>query len=162
MFKSFYCGLTWLGEAFQSLLLLAVRLFWGYGFFQSGLGKLSNIASVTQFFTDLGIPYPAANAYIAGCIECFGGLFLMVGLFSRIAAVPLIIVMLVAYSTAHPDVIHNIWSEPGKFVAEQAFNFLMAALLVFAFGPGKISLDYLICRLFFHKKCKEGESCHKE
>ena len=160
MFKNFYCGLTCLGEAFQSLLLLAVRLYWGFSFFQSGLGKLSDVSAVTQFFADLNIPFPTANAYIAGSIECFGGLLLMVGLFSRIAALPLVVVMLVAYATAHTEALFNIWNDPSQFVAEQPFNFLLAALLVFAFGPGKISLDYLICRVFFHKKCtKEGESC---
>lgn len=158
MFKNCYCCLMKIGEYFQSLLLLAIRLYWGFGFFESGYGKLSNIAGAAQFFDNLGIPFSTANAYIAGSIECFGGLLLMAGLFSRIAAIPLIIVMLVAYGTAHSASL--VWSQPGLIVAEAPFNFLLAALLVFAFGPGKISLDYLICKLCFQKKCaSEDNKC---
>lgn len=166
MFKKVYCNLTWLGEGFQSLLLLAIRLYWGFGFFQSGYGKLSDVESASQFFSQLSIPFPAANAYIAGSIECFGGLLLMAGLFSRIITLPLIIVMIVAYFTAHTPAIVNIWNNPAGFVAEGPFNFLLASLIVFAFGPGKISLDYVICRMFFHKKCSaensNESSCRKD
>lgn len=165
MFKNLYCGLVCIGDCFQSVLLLAIRLYWGYGFFQSGLGKLSDIGKVVEFFTQLGIPYPELNAYLAGCAECLGGFLLIVGLFSRIAALPLIFVMLVAYFTAHHEALISIWSHPGLFVAEGAFNFLLAALIVFAFGPGKLSLDYLICKLCFQRKCsadgKDDGSCHK-
>lgn len=153
MFKKCYCGLMCVGEAFQSLLLLALRLYWGLGFFESGYGKLSNVAGVTQFFQGLGIPFPTANAYIAGSIECFGGILLIAGLFSRIAAIPLVIVMLVAYSTAHPE----DWSSVAAFVAAAPFNFLLTALLVFAFGPGKISLDYLLCKFCYQKKCSSND-----
>lgn len=166
MFKKFYCGLSWLGEALQSLLLLATRLYWGFGFFQAGYGKLNDIGATSQFFSEISIPFPTANAYIAGSVECFGGLLLIAGLFSRIITIPLIIVMIVAYLTAHTSEIANILNNPAAFVAEGAFNFLFASLIVFAFGPGKISLDYVICRLFFHKKCSAESSnstdCQKD
>ena len=42
----------------QSLLLLAVRLYWGWQFMQTGRGKLGDIHKVIGFFTDLGIPAP--------------------------------------------------------------------------------------------------------
>ena len=45
------------------VLLLVLRLTWGWQFFQTGLGKLRNIGRVITFFTSLGIPAPAASAY---------------------------------------------------------------------------------------------------
>lgn len=153
MLKKCYCGITCLGECLQSFLLLAIRLYWGTGFLLSGYGKLGNAKGVAVFFADLGIPFPELNAYIAGGIEFFGGLLLIVGLFSRVAAIPLFIVMIVAYFTAHSDAIQNILTAPGVFVAQSPFNYMLAALIILAFGPGKISLDYLLCKLFFQKKC---------
>lgn len=44
------------------LLLLFVRLVWGWGFFPAGWGKLGNLEQVTGFFTDLGIPAPGVQA----------------------------------------------------------------------------------------------------
>lgn len=128
----------------QSPLLLAIRLYWGWSFFQTGMGKLKTHDQVTEFFTTLHIPMPGFNAWMAGATECFGGLLLMMGLASRLTAIPLIITMVVAYLTSEIDVVKNIFSEPDKFTGADPFLFLLASLLVFAFGPGAISLDRLI------------------
>ena len=72
-------------------LLLGIRLYWGWQFFQTGKGKLMNLDNTTGFFIELGIPFPKLNAIIAGSTECFGGLLLLVGLASRLTAVPLIL-----------------------------------------------------------------------
>jgi putative oxidoreductase len=126
--------------------LLGIRLYWGWQFFLTGKGKLSNISAPTAFFTELGIPFPQANAYLAGCTECIGGLLLLLGLFSRVTCVPLICVLLVAYGTAHLDVVKTIWSDSDSFVTAPPFLFLLATLTVFIFGPGKFSVDELLRR----------------
>src|SRR5579864_461620 len=84
----------------QSPLLLAVRLYWGWQFFQTGYGKLMHISKVVAFFTTLGIPFPTFNAYFVSSLECVGGALLILGLGSRIIALPLTIDMLVAYIAA--------------------------------------------------------------
>jgi putative oxidoreductase len=81
----------------QSPFLLVVRLYWGWQFFQTGYGKLTNIAKPIAFFTDLGIPFPTVNAYFVSSLECVGGALLFVGLGSRLLALPLTIDMVVAY-----------------------------------------------------------------
>ena len=128
----------------QSPLLLAVRLYWGWQFFQTGLGKLMNIDKVVGFFTTLGIPFPAFNAYLVGSLECAGGALLFVGLGSRIIALPLTLNMLVAYFTADREALFSIFSDPGKFYAADPFTFFFASLLILVFGLGKISLDAAI------------------
>jgi len=132
----------------QSPFLLAVRLYWGWSFFQTGKGKLINHEQVTEFFTSLNIPMPSLNAYMAGATECFGGLLLLVGLASRLTTIPLIVTMIVAYLTADLDVVKNIFSEPDKFTAADPFLFLLASVTVFIFGPGALSLDRLIAWRF--------------
>lgn len=124
--------------------LLVIRLYWGWSFFQTGWGKLMTHDQVTEFFTSLGIPLPGLNAWMAGATECFGGLLLLVGLASRLTAIPLIVTMIVAYLTADAEAVRAIFSEPDKFTAADPFLFLLAAVLVFVFGPGAISLDRFI------------------
>lgn len=133
--------LTTLGGWVQPLLLLVVRGWWGWSFFLTGKGKLMNLEKTTEFFTSLNLPLPKLNAIMAGSTECVGGLLLLAGLGSRLVSVPLIFTMLVAYATADKEAVAAIFSDPDKFTSAAPFLFLLACLIVFAFGPGKLSLD---------------------
>lgn len=135
----------------QSPVLLAMRLYWGWHFFQTGMGKLENHAKVTGFFESLHIPMPGLNAYMAGCTECFGGMLLLLGLGSRLISIPLIFVMIVAYLTADVDVVKHIFSDPDKFVSADEFLFMLTAIIVLVFGPGVFSLDWVIAKKFAGK-----------
>lgn len=130
----------------QAPLLLALRVFFFWQLFLAGKGKLLNIERTAEFFGSLNIPMPVFNAYLAGATECFGGLLLVVGLASRLVAIPVAFTMIVAYITADYEAWTSIVSDPDKFVAAAPFPFLLAALVVLAFGPGAFSLDALIKR----------------
>jgi putative oxidoreductase len=134
----------------QSPFLLAVRLYWGWQFFQTGLGKLTGIEKVVDFFTSLGIPFPVFNAYLVGSLECVGGILLFLGLGSRLIALPLTINMLVAYITADREALLSFFSEPGKFYGADPYTFLFASILILIFGPGKLSLDSALA--YLHKR----------
>ena len=131
-------------SSLQSPFLLAVRLYWGWQFAQTGWGKLTNIGKVVHFFTELGIPAPALNAYFVSGLEFAGGLLLLLGLGSRLIALPLTVDMIVAYITADREALFSIISNPDKFTAAAPYTFLVASLLVLIFGPGKLSLDRLL------------------
>jgi putative oxidoreductase len=130
----------------QPLLLLGVRLYWGWQFFLTGQGKLMNIDRTAEFFAGIGIPLPVLNAYAAGTVECVGGLLLAAGVLSRLTAIPLMTTMLVAYGTAHRDVVETLFSNPDGFVTAAPFLFLLASLIVLIFGPGPLSVDGLLAR----------------
>ena len=149
--KTFYLGIIAVGDFLQSFLLLAVRLFWGWQFFLAGSGKLGNIDHVIEFFTTLHIPFPGINAYVASCTECFGGLCLLVGFASRLVAIPLAFTMIIAYLTADIEAVRAIFENPLDFTHKSPFNFLLAALIVLCFGPGKFSVDALLKRFVFKK-----------
>jgi putative oxidoreductase len=138
----------------QSPLLLAMRLYWGWQFFQIGKGKLTNLDVPTKFFESLHIPHPHLNAIMAGCTECFGGVFCLLGLGSRVLTIPLIVTMSVAYLTADTDKVKNIFSDPDSFVSAAEFLFMLTAIIVLVFGPGKFSLDWLIAKKFSRKSGK--------
>jgi len=142
----------------QHPFLLAIRLFWGYGFFVAGRGKLMNIGRTTDFFQSLNIPMPMFNAYLVGTVESVGGLLLMLGLFSRLISVPLVINMTVAYLTAHMDVVKTFFSDPrgigDGFVTAAPFQFLLTAVTVLIFGPGIFSADWAARKFLLRKKAQ--------
>ena len=83
---SAYKLLITVGTALQSPFLLIIRLYWGWQFFLTGKGKLTSLDKVTEFFASLHIPLPGFNAAMAGTTEMVGGLLILVGLASRLAA----------------------------------------------------------------------------
>jgi putative oxidoreductase len=147
LFNAATTGYQWIiifASWLQSVFLLVIRLYWGWQFHVTGMGKLGNIPKVTGYFQSLGIPHPGLNAYLAGSTECFGGLFLLLGLASRVSTIPLIFTMVVAYLTASPDAVKHIFSKPDDFVTADPFLFMLTAVIVFLFGPGLFSVDGLI------------------
>ena len=129
---------------FRDVFLLLIRLYWGWQFFLTGKGKLFHLDDTASFFAELNIPLPKFQAFLAGGVECFGGLLLLVGLASRVTALPLIFIMLVAYATAHREELSGLFTDSDAFVTAAPFLFLMASVIVFVFGPGRISLDHLL------------------
>jgi putative oxidoreductase len=132
-------------------LLLVLRLFIGWQFFIAGKAKLGNIEGFIGFFERLGIPAPAANAYFVASLEMVGGALLFVGLASRLIALPLTINMIVAYLTADHDAVTKFFSENDAFTQAAPFPFLIVSAIVLAFGPGRISLDWLLRKLLTAK-----------
>lgn len=141
-------------------LLLLFRLNWGLQFYQTGLGKLNKHENIVKFFTELGIPLPDLNAWIAAGVECFGGILLLVGLASRPVAVLTAFTMIVAYMAVTDDrrtvfdFFANFFGDSEKqdpFLEAAPFFFLLTSLLVLAFGPGVFSLDFLIGKLIKEK-----------
>jgi putative oxidoreductase len=135
------------GNFLQSPFLLLLRVYFFWQLFQTGQGKLAQIGNIADYFASLGIPLPTLNAYMAGATETFGSLLLIIGLASRLTAMPITVVMAVAYLTADLEAVTGIFSDPDKFVKADPFPYLISALIVLVFGPGKFSIDALIKRV---------------
>jgi putative oxidoreductase len=131
----------------RSPFLLAVRLYWGWQLIESGWGKLHNLGKVTEFFGSLNLPAPAQMALFISCVEFFGGIFLALGLLSRLTALVLTVNMIMAYVTADREALFSIFSDPDKFYAAAPYTFLIASLIVLIFGGGKLSLDTVLARV---------------
>jgi putative oxidoreductase len=131
-----------LAKITDSAALLVARLTVGVLFVSTGWGKVHNLAKVTDFFTELGIPMPAFNAVLASYAELVCGSLLVIGLASRLASVPLMVTMVVAILTAKRSELHGI-SDLFGFVEWTYFAIL---LVIFAMGPGKVALDTLVER----------------
>ena len=85
---------------------------------------------------DLNFPLPVLMAYLRTGAELFGGIMLVLGLFSRLGAFLIFVTMLVAAFIA----------DKGDFFgeAEVAFAYAAVTLTIYLAGPGKFSLDYYI------------------
>ena len=131
------------GNCLQSPLLLLIRLYWGYQFAITGFGKFLHLSDIAAYFLSLGIPFPHFNAVLVGCIEFFGGILLFLGLFSRVAAIPMFCTLFVALLTAEPNALISLFKsfDPTAFFSSTPFPFMCAVVIVFCFGPGKLSLD---------------------
>jgi len=135
---------SWLCSWIQSPLLLVIRIIWGLLFIQTGWEKLNNMSQVIEYFTSLGIPYPLYMAWLVAFVETIGGALILIGLWTRLAALPLIIVACGAYATAHQEMTLDLFYNFEEFMNQPPFTYLFASLVIFAFGPGFFSLDRIL------------------
>jgi putative oxidoreductase len=142
----------------QSPFLLVVRLYWGWQLAQSGWGKLHHLENVAEYFGTLNLPMPAQMAVFIACVEFFGGIFLALGLASRITGLVLTVNLTMAYVLGDREALLSFFSDPDKFVAAAPFAFLIVSLMVLIFGSGKISADTAISFFFGHERAKQSNS----
>lgn len=128
---------TKLFDRVQDPALLFTRVTMGWLFFLTGKGKLGHLTDTTEFFASLGLPLPGFHAVAIGALECVGGLLLLAGFGTRLVAMLLAGSMTVAYLTAHTGDFGGITA----FADAAPFRFLLAALLLTAFGAGRWSID---------------------
>jgi putative oxidoreductase len=127
---------------------LLTRLVVGWAFYLTGSGKWAHFDNTVTFFTELGIPFPEANAAFVASLELVGGICLILGLFTRLMATGLASTMAVALLTADKARFVESWStaSEGSPTDIPAFVFLMFFLWLALYGPGPVSLDRLLAR----------------
>ena len=121
------------GITFATLLL---RLALGGLIIPHGYSKLISFAAKSSTFSDpFHVGHPTSMALVIFA-EFFCGVFILLGLFTRLACIPLIVVMAVAVFYAHK----------GDFFGqgETATLFLAGYIALLFTGPGKVSMDKLI------------------
>jgi putative oxidoreductase len=119
---------------------LIMRLIVGYTFMLAGWGKLNNLAQVTENFIGWGIPFPKILTPFVASVEFFGGIMLILGLFTRIPAAMLAVVMVVAIRSAKWDDVDSLQTLLGFEEATYFAAFMWLAIT----GPGTASLDRLL------------------
>jgi putative oxidoreductase len=134
--------------------LLLVRLSLAAVFVPSGWGKVQDLAKVTAYFTELGIPSPHANAVLVSLTELGCGALLLVGLLGRLAALPIVANMTVAIITAKRDELHGIVD----LFALDEFIYVVLAMAIVTLGSGLFSLDALFTRVLGRAQPASGEA----
>jgi putative oxidoreductase len=125
------------------IALTLLRVVAGVVFFMHGYQKffLMGIPGVTGFFTSVGAPMPGISAYVIATFELVGGIALILGLFTRIVAIPLILDVAGAIILVH--------SKHGFFVpmgVEFVTTLLTATIVLALAGGGAASIDRMLGR----------------
>jgi putative oxidoreductase len=120
----------------EALWLLIGRLCIGALFAPSGYGKLTG-PGIAGMLTAKGAPAPEVLAIVAGAVELIGGLAIIVGFKTRLAAAIMIVFTIVATLLAHP-----YWIDPTQRIQFYKNVAIIGGFLyVFVRGAGPISLD---------------------
>ncbi len=130
-------------RAVQDVVLLLGRLVVGVVLIAHGVQKLTQgVAGTAGGFAQMGIPLPEAAAVFAIAAELGGGVLLVLGLLTPLAALLPAVVMAAAVVVVHAG--------NGLFVSDGGWEFAVtlgvAALVLGAVGPGRLSIDGLIAR----------------
>jgi putative oxidoreductase len=125
---------------------LLMRLVVGYTFMLSGWGKLNALPQVTENFIGWGIPFPKILTPFVSGVEFFGGVMLILGLFTRIPAAMLAVVMLVAIKSAKWGDVDSLETLLGF----EEMTYFAAFMWLAICGPGNASLDRLLVNAAGH------------
>src|SRR6516225_3631958 len=123
---------------------LLVRLFVGYFFVETGWGKLHNLDGFAQRFAGWGIPYPHFNAALSAYTEFIGGWLIVFGIATRLASIPMIINMVVAILAVNLKRVSSL----DDFVELDEPLYALSFLWLLLSGPGWVSVDHLVRRVF--------------
>lgn len=126
----------------QWLAPLFARIVVGWVFLWTGWGKLTHLDLVTENFAGWGIPMPGILAPFVSGVEFFGGMFLLIGLLTRISAGALGVVMIVAVQAAQWEQVDSLLTLLGLEEIMYLAIFLWLAIA----GPGAVAVDALLRR----------------
>ncbi len=137
---------------------MVIRMMAGAVFFWEGILKFVYVNQGVGRFTKLGIPFPLFTAPFVGWLEIVGGVLLMLGLGTRLIAIPFIVEMLVAMLSTKPRLFLGtlplppppvppqvgIWAVLHEIRSEYAQ--IMSCIFLLICGPGPLSLDAALLR----------------
>ena len=129
-------------DKLQSPLALVGRLLLAALFLPAGMGKLTDFAGTVGYISSVGLPMPQVAATIAVVVEIVGGLALVAGYGTRLAAI-----VLAAFTLVASFFFHNYWALPAdqQLIPQLLFFKNIAVvgglLTLAAWGAGAWSMD---------------------
>ena len=122
-FTQLYKKFLGLVGSIEGLAPLALRIYLAPVLLQAGYNKYSHFSDTVAWFGNpdwgLGLPFPAVMATLAVATELVGSALLLIGLATRLVAIPLMVTMLVAAFTVHWE---NGWlaiADPSSWLANE-------------------------------------------
>lgn len=132
-----------IADRLQWLPPTLARFVLGWIFIWSGWGKLHHLDRIIEYFGQLGIPHPELQAPFVSGTEFVCGTLILLGLFTRLASVPLTIVMFVAIMTAQRENVSSL----GDLFGLVEFCYVTLLVWLGVAGAGPLSLDHVLVRL---------------
>ena len=123
---------------------MLIRVALAIVFIYHGLGKIQNLSQTVGFFGSSGLPQ--VLAYLVTAIEFFGGIFMLLGIFTTVAGIGITAVMIGAILTVHLKQVlgtgFTIQSLIGAI--ELPLTLLLTALAIAFAGPGSFTIAKLL------------------
>lgn len=121
----------------SSVAILVGRVLLSILFILSGFAKLTAISGTAGWFASIGLPFPTLTTIVVGLVELLGGLAILVGFKTRIAAILLAVFTLAATAIAHLDFADQMQ----VLMLQKNLGLVGGFLLLAAVGAGSISID---------------------
>jgi putative oxidoreductase len=142
-----------LAPTWNARSIVLIRLAVGLIFLTQGILKYIDPTMGILRFAKIGFPYPDLTAHFVGLFEIACGFLVLIGLFTRIASIPLLIVILTALATTKiPELVRaaqGFWFMVSD--ARTDFAMTMSLLFLISVGAGPWSGDEWLWR-----KSREG------
>ncbi|MCU0942086.1 MAG: DoxX family protein [Hydrogenophaga sp.] len=129
-------------NALQTPFALLARLLMAALFLPAGISKIGGFAGTAGYIGSVGLPLPEVGAALAIAIEVIAPILLIIGFYTRQAAL-----VLAVFTLAATVLFHNYWAMPAEQQFMQSLMFFKnvgvvgGLLAIAAFGAGKLSLD---------------------
>ena len=120
-----------------SVAILVGRVLLSILFILSGFAKLTAISGTAGWFASIGLPFPTLTTVVVGLVELLGGIAVLVGFKTRIAAILLAVFTLAATVIAHLDFADQMQ----LLMLQKNLGLVGGFLLLAAVGAGSISID---------------------
>ena len=126
-------------EWLKAIVMLIGRILMVLIFLDSGIGKIGNFAETAQLMAKFGMPY--TTFFLLGSIflELVGGLSIVLGYFTRLGTLLIILFLIPATLIFHTD----FWDRIQMIMFMKNVSMLGGCLFLLGAGPGRLSLDYL-------------------
>ena len=121
---------------------IIIRLVVGLIFLSEGIQKYLYAGLIgTGRFEKIGFTDPAFWAYFTGAFEIVCGILILIGLLTRLASIPLFIVMITAFVTTKWPILmeKGFWAMAHEYRTDFAMTLLLIYLLIY--GSGRWSVD---------------------
>jgi putative oxidoreductase len=121
----------------NSVFVLVGRILLAVMFILAGFGKLTDVSGTAAYFAMYNLPGGAATAVVVGLVELLGGLAILVGFQTQIAAW-----VMAVFSVVTALIAHTAWSDMMQLIHFQKNVAIAGGFLVLAaYGPGALSVD---------------------
>lgn len=130
-----------------NIALLLIRILTGTVFISEGIQKfLSPDTLGVGRFIKIGLPAPEFLGYFVPSFEIACGLLVLLGLFTRLASVPLLIIMIVAIASTKIPILINEGFWKMAHEARTDWAMLICSVILLLIGAGKYSLDSYLAK----------------
>ena len=127
--------------------VILIRLMVGAVFVSEGIQKFLYPDSIgAGRFSKIGFASPELTASVVAIFEIVCGVFIVLGLLTRLAVLPTIAIMLVAISTTKLPILQNQGFWPMVHEARTDWSMLLGSLFLFIVGAGRLSVDAFMAR----------------